>query len=108
MLLTTAAVAVVNNGRWIAECPRDGCANAMRLDPKQTMFHCGGEDGCQLVTEVLWPSDADDIWTALMLRPVKGTRNWAPAGHRQAIVDGFPEGQSVSDLLDENREHGVS
>jgi hypothetical protein len=108
VLVTTAAVAVVNSGRWIAECPREHCANAVRLEPKQTAFHCGGGDGCRLVAEVLWPPDADEIDDVLSRRPVPGTRNWAPAGHRQAIADGFPDGQSVSDLLDENRQYGVS
>lgn len=108
MLLTTAAIAVVNGGNWIAECPREHCGNALRLEPKQTLFHCAGEGGCQLIAEIVWPPDADDIWAALLHRPVPRTRNWAPAGHRQAIVDGFPDGQSVADLLDENAVYGVT
>lgn len=107
MLVTTAAVAVVNRGRWIAECTREHCNNAIALEPKQSAFHCGGIDGCQLVVEVLWPSGADEIWAALLQRPVPGTRNWAPAGHRQAVIDGFPDGQTVAELLAENAEHGV-
>lgn len=107
MLLTTVAVAVLNAGRWLAECPREYCGNALALDPGQATFHCAGMGGCQLVTEVLWPPDAEQIWAVLLQRPVPGTRNWAPAGHRQALMCGFPLGQTVDDLITENREHGV-
>lgn len=81
------------------------CANAIALEPKQTQFHCGGEGGCQLVTTVRWPANADDIDAALAVRPVPGTRNWAPAGHRQAVECGCPQGQSVADLVAETHEH---
>lgn len=106
-LLTTLARAYVNCGRWIADCPREHCTNAIALTPKQVQFFCEHEGGCRLLTEVEWPADADAIWEVLKARPVPGTRNWAPAGHRQAIVCGLPLGQTVDALIAENREHGV-
>lgn len=97
--------AYCNLGRWIADCPRRDCHNALKLQPKQSHMHCGGEGGCQLISTVDWPSDIDEIERVLAMRPVPGTRNWAPAGHRQARAVGFPEGQSVADLIDENHQH---
>lgn len=104
-LLTVRAIAYVNHGRWCADCPRPYCSNAVKLEPGQTTFHCGGVDGCKLIAELEWPVGAGEIWEALAERPVPGTRNWAPAGHRQALVTGHPNGQTVAQLRDETREH---
>lgn len=106
MLDTLMAVAYVNFGRWVADCPRQYCGNAVALEPKQVTFHCGSVGGCKLLAEVVWPVDADEIWEALSMRPVPGTRNWAPAGHRQAIACRVPDGQTVADLIAENYEYG--
>lgn len=103
MITTVVAQAYVNHGRWVADCPYQYCGNAVALEPKQTTFHCMG--GCQLITELRWPPDAEDITEALAARPFPLTRNWAPAGHRQAIATGFPDGQTVVDLVAETREH---
>lgn len=99
------AIAYINHSRFVADCPRPHCANAILLEPKQTTFHCGGSDGCQLLADVEWPPNADEILAALMERPVPSTRNWAPAGHRQAIVTGFPNGQTVAELRAETHEY---
>ena len=103
------AQAHVNHGRWIVRCTR--CPGAEDLAPKQRTTVC---TDCRQILEVEWPADADDIWDALLLRPVPGNRNWAPAGHRQTyesrtrdgrfVADVFPSGQTVADLLDENLE----
>lgn len=104
-LLTARARARVNHGRWIADCPRRYCANAVRLQPRQSTFHCAGEGGCQMVAPVDWPTDADEIWGALLERPVPGTRNWYPQGHVEALQLGLPHGQSAADLRDETRRY---
>lgn len=111
MLTIVRAVAYVNQGLWIADCPA-GCGNAMKLRPKQTEYLCGVLDGgvlaagCGAATEVAWPSDAVWIWDALLSRSNPLTRNWAPAGHRQALATGHPNGQTVADLVAETAEHG--
>jgi hypothetical protein len=111
VLTLTRAYAYVNQGQWIADCPA-GCGNAMALRPKQTEYLCGLlndghlQAGCGALAEVGWPPDAVWIWDALLARRDKRTRNWAPAGHRQALVTGFPNGQSVADLIAETAEHG--
>lgn len=104
MLLATAAVAYVNHGRWCADCPRPHCANAEGLTSRQAMMHCSN---CRAVVDVVWPADPDSIWEALAVRPVPQTRNWAPAGHWQAVACGVPEGQTTADLMAETREHEV-
>jgi hypothetical protein len=104
-LIAARARARVNHGRWISDCPRSHCANAMRLEPGQGVFHCGGEGGCQMVASVEWPKDVDGIWQALLERPVPGTRNWYPDQHVEALRMGLPHGQSPAELRDETREH---
>jgi hypothetical protein len=104
-LITARARARVNHGRWIADCPRSYCANAVRLEPGQAVYHCGGEGGCHMVADVEWPTDADSIWEALLERPVPATRNWYPPGHAEAARTGLPHGQSPADLRDETHAH---
>jgi hypothetical protein len=104
-ILTTKARAYVNHGRWIADCPFPYCANAMALEPRQGMFQCGGQGGCQQLAEVEWPADPDGIWEALSKRPVPGTRNWFPTGHTIALRASLPNGQSVKQLDDETAKY---
>lgn len=100
-LLTHTARARVNHGRWIADCPRRYCANAIRLQPRQAAFHCSGEGGCQMVAPIEWPANADGIWSVLLERPVPSTRNWYPDGHVEAVRLGLPHGQSITALREE-------
>lgn len=91
--------AYVCHGMWQADCSRPDCNNAEALKSGQGTFHCSN---CRQIAPVEWPPDADKIWDVLGVRPVPQTRNWAPAGHRQAISCRVPDGQSVDDLLAEN------
>lgn len=110
MLTLYRAHAYVNQGTWVADCPI-GCGNAMALRPRQPGFLCGVLDGSRIVAgcghaaELDWPPDAVWIWDALLQRMDQRTRNWAPAGHRQALVTGYPDGQSVADLIAEMHAH---
>lgn len=97
------AQAYMNHGRWIADCTRRHCAGAEALTPGQTLLHC---TNCNQVAQVLWPPDPDAITAALAVRPVPQTRNWAPAGHRQALTTGFLDGQTVAELVAETYEYG--
>lgn len=106
-LRTRAAVGTaqvyVHMGQWVIDCPYPACGNAMRVNgPEETTLCC---DNCRYVFGAEWPTDAALIKEVLDMRPVPGTRYWAPAGHRQAIACGFPDGQSVDDLLTENEEN---
>lgn len=103
-IATPQARAHVNQGRWIALCPRTDCTNAEGLDPRQGVFVCSV---CKLMTGVDWPNNPDGIWEVLQRRPVPSTRNWYPADHEFAIRAGIEHGQSIADLIAENHEHGV-
>lgn len=102
--MTATVQAYVNHGRWVADCSREFCNNAMKLEPRQGSFGCSN---CGLDAVVVWPADADEIWRVLSRRPVPDTRNWFPAGHDLAVRAGCPHGQTPADLLAENEEHGV-
>ncbi len=105
MLITETALAYVNHGRWVADCPRPFCGNAMALEANQPVFGCAGAGGCGMAAVISWPTDAQEIWDALMRRPVPGTRNWFPVGHEMAERGGLPMGQTPRELLEEQEEH---
>lgn len=102
ILLTNKALAYINWGRWIADCPAD-CGGALSLEPAQSILAC---PECHQISEIDWPSDADGIWEELTLRPVPRTRNWFPVGHPLALRAGCAHGQTVADLRDETAAHG--
>lgn len=102
--MASHVAAYVNHGRWVANCCREYCNNALELEPRQARFQCRN---CGIVAGVVWPPDADEIWAALERRPVPQTRNWFPADHDLAVRAGCPHGQTVADLLAENEQHGV-
>ena len=96
------ARAYYNHGRWVADCSRPYCGGAEDLTARQGGFVCSN---CRQLDTVEWPADADEITAALERRPVPQTRNWFPAGHDLALRSGCPHGQSVADLLEEQREY---
>lgn len=102
-LITDHCQAYVNHGRWVAECPRKFCGNAMKLKPRQAIYECHGEGGCGMVASIEWPDNVEEIWEALLKRPVPATRNWIPIGHHYADL-GFPAGQTPRELLEEQEE----
>lgn len=101
------AVAYVNWGLWVADCPRPSCPNSEHwaghcndpeLGRRCQKGHVGGLDDvfrcsfCGGEFDVVWPADTELIDAALSRRVVPTTRNWLP-------------GESVQDLLDENLAH---
>lgn len=92
----------VHRGMWVADCAYPSCSNAERIDFGDAKVYC---TACHYIAHLTWPSDALEIMAVLDVRPVPETRHWAPAGHRQAIACGFPDGQTVADLMDENEEN---
>lgn len=89
------AIAYVNHGRWVADCPT-GCGGAMLVEPDMP-FVCGNCFNAELHGKwraVLWPDDKAGIETELEKRPLPHTANWLP-------------GETVADLRRENREHGL-
>lgn len=120
-LLTNRARAYVYAGMWVAQCP-GGCNNVEPLfDPenrhlyrevradaprprRRPVFYC---TYCGHVAEIEWAQDEAEIMAVLERRPIPHNRHWYPQGHEFAIRAGIPHGQTVADLEDENREHGV-
>lgn len=115
-LLTPKTQAYIYSGEWVGDCPREGCANVEylwtpvypngpRVQPRGFYIcsHCG------IQATIEWPPQ--DFMVAalavLMERPIPDTRNWYPKDHDVATRFHIPHGQSVKDLQDENREHGV-
>ena len=89
------AVARVNHGRWIADCPSEGCAGAEMVWPATPLFWCGGCGNRALGglwRRVALPERAEraSIEAALERRGEPAARNWAP-------------GETVEDLLAEER-----
>lgn len=105
LIISETAIAYVNHGRWVADCPRKFCGNAFALEPRQPLYQCMGQGGCGMVAMLTWPADAQEIWDALQKRPVPTTRNWYPHGHPVAEQCGLPTGQTAKELLDEQEVH---
>lgn len=101
------ATAYVNEGRWVADCPRPYCGNALQLQLRQPSFYCVSSVGgcCGLNCPIVWPDDAEQLWAELGRRPVARTRYWAPAGHWQAAVSHLDKTQTVADLREEFMAH---
>jgi hypothetical protein len=107
VLITLAAQAYCNHGRWVADCPRPYCGNAIAL-ATQADARSSATVRAAAGSSPRWSGqpNADRISEVLQERPVPGTRNWAPPGHRQAIACNVAEGQTVADLIAENNEYG--
>jgi hypothetical protein len=85
----------VSGGRWIVMCPCGGAQLASREDHRFFCVDClNAQVGGQWRT-VTWPEDAEAIEAALLARPESHTRTWLPT-------------ETLSDLLAENAEHGVT
>lgn len=113
-------LAFVYAGHWAADCGNSElcygaealwCCGPCGFHPagigswRQREILC---PSCGTTSEVIWPADAEEIDRVLSLRPVPGVRNWAPGGHRQAVVasttgETHPMGQTVAELRQENR-----
>jgi len=91
VILDPVAIAVVNHGRWIAECPF--CPGAELVDLDKRLFFCGsclnkGVGGQWLTVSV--PAERQAIEEALVKRSDEATRNWTA-------------GESAADLRRENK-----
>lgn len=87
----TSAVAYVNHGRWVADCPTAGCGGAM-LVLKGGEFLCGTCFNAEIGGEyrpIVWPDDAGEIESLLVVRPLPVHMNWRP-------------GETLADLAAEN------
>jgi hypothetical protein len=81
------AVARLDWGRWVADCPNPQCTNAMGLEIGQATFRCefpAGPptapriDGCRTVVPLDWPADPQAIEDEVAGLP-ESEQNWRPA-----------------------------
>jgi hypothetical protein len=116
------ARAYVYAGDWVADCTRPDCYNAEFLfelrqpgqpvsatnvrDVRKTLFVCSN---CRQIARIDWPDEEFRQEADLILssRPVPSTRGWYPADHAGAVKLRVEHGQSLEDLREENRAHGV-
>ena len=87
------AYAYANHGRWVADCPRPWCTNAMQIQRGQVVFECLGLDSCGWTASIVWPPDPDAIEAILAVRPVNRIRSWNV-------------GQTLAQLIEENAQLG--
>lgn len=85
--------AYANFGRWVVDCPRPWCTNAMQVWRGQAMFECRGPDSCGWTAPIVWPPDPDAIEAILAVRPANAVRNWRA-------------GETLANLVEENAAHG--
>jgi len=92
------AVAYVNHGRWVADCPTDGCGGALDVAHDLPGFwcpYCLNANAGGRWRVIAWPSGRDEreIETALAARPHAANANWWPW-------------ETVDGLRLENAQHG--
>ena len=84
----------INHGRWIARCSI--CGGAEEVAPQEPVFYClscGNMNNEGHPMRVVFPEHAKEIEGVLLSRQIEN-RNYLHS-------------ESVSDLLRENREHGL-
>jgi hypothetical protein len=92
---TEFAIAMVNHGRWIAQCP--WCPSAAYVSLSDRRFFCCecynfDVDGKWI--NVIFPEDAEEIALLLGMRPRHENRNWLP-------------GETLEMIREENARNGV-
>lgn len=99
------ALAYLNWGRWVADCPAPGCTdarevyqNGVRLDSDT----CARGHHFQI--EMPPERMEAQIVTALADRVEDADKGWYPKGHERAILTGQPTGQTIAELVAENDE----
>ena len=93
---TETVKAVINNGRWVAECPTgDGCAFVVTKSEPYLICVLGPHGPYKVV----FPANAAAIEAVLLLRPKPENRNWTTENvthlRRENRAAGLPDGVTV-------------
>jgi hypothetical protein len=88
------AIAYVNHGRWLADCPFN-CGGARMVQPNVDFWcvFCGNAEAGGQGVPVDWPSDAVQVDDVLRYRALERYRNWIP-------------GETIAVLRKENQDNG--
>ena len=91
----------INQGRWIADCPTQGCGGALLVSVALPLFWCPYCGNAALGGEwlgVRFPGNKTEIESTLVKRPGwrerAVTRNWSP-------------GETITALIRENNKQGI-
>lgn len=106
------ALAYLNYGRWVADCPADGCTDARAVYPTDASGvpsskpildqACAAGHAFRITMP---PAQLEaQIVAAVADRAVDGDKAWFPPGHEWATGAGFPTGQSPADLVKEGEQ----
>jgi hypothetical protein len=106
------SLAYLNYGRWVADCPVDGCSDARALHPEDRYGNPSPQPVPDTVCAAGHPyhietppaQHRDRLEQAVSERPLIQDRGWYPKGHGWAELNGYPTGQSVDDLRAESSE----
>jgi len=101
------ALAYLNWGRWVADCPEAGCFDARAVYHPETGQR-QAEDVCKnghpFRIDMPPPSLEAQLLAAVVERQNDADRSWYPKGHPRATLAGLPTGQSVTELIAEGRQ----
>ena len=97
--------AVIDDSRWIVHCPNPMCNGALYASRDLPFFccvDCGSPENGGLWYKVVYPQDSTAIEIALLARP-----RVAKLKDGRLVGRGWDPGQTVDDLVQENRELGI-
>jgi hypothetical protein len=101
------ALAYLNWGRFVADCPEPGCNDARAVyhpvtGQRQTEDVCA--KGHPFAIEMPPPAVEAQLVAAVSERGLEADRSWYPKGHPRAMLAGLPTGQSVKELVEEGKQ----
>ena len=88
--------AIVNAGKWLVRCENPSCGGAEKVWEEGLMFcaSCLNAHVGHHFIRTAFPKNREQIEAILELRPNQENRHWEPD-------------ETVEDLVEENRDHGV-
>lgn len=110
VVLDVSTDAFVNGSRWVALCPTGGCNGCEYVnvdDPRFFCCNCRNAAYGYVPIRVVLPDERTraQVEAYLSARPAWQTRNWISSESVASVFGETP--QTVRDLRDENRSHGV-
>lgn len=90
----------VNYGRFVADCPAEGCSDARAVEPGRRDETCAAGHAFGLA----WHPDLPAVIAELGAREIEARRNWFPPDHPLAVRLGQPHGQTIEDLRAESEQ----
>lgn len=100
----TRAMAYLNYGRWVVDCPAASCTDARAVHSpagtRRTNDVCARGHDIEIVMPD--PQLEAQINATLATRAEDADKAWYPKGHPRALLTGQPSGQTIAELAAEN------